>query len=643
MMNSRQKELLRLLLVREEGAMQVKELAEELDCGEKTVRNDLNRLEEFLLDFPSSSLTRKPGFGVAIEIDDEDRSKILQSLHSSEPKTNEERLVEIAFQLLTSEKAITLQYWADRYYVPKAAIKKDMDDIAVWLERFDLELVSKQRLGNVIQGTELSKRSALAHLPELISTIASGNHVVLNLFLPYEISTVRKAIVDMQDRFKIAFTDDTIDSLVVHALIMVKRIRQRSTVFVHASEMKMVCERAEYQYASWFFAQLETAFSLSFPEEERTYFTWHLISGKRMEDGSHQGLDFEDDVADVVRILIRKMSTLTQYPFDGDSILKSGLAMHMHSVVNRIKYGFPITNPLLLNIKRMYPYMFNMVILSLEEIKNMYEMEIPEDEAAYIVLHFQASIERLEGKRDSKKKSLIVCHMGIGMSHLLEAKIEQQYQDIEVLACVGKAEVSDYIRQNPVDFIISTIPLDNINHEKIVISPLFGQEDKKKLSQFVEVLNQKNSEVQDRHAVLTFLKEDLLFIDVEMEHRFEVVEMLARALFEKGYVQKEFVQSAVSRERKSATAIGGGISIPHGNPALVVKSAVAAAILKKPLMWGNEWVTLVLMLGLSKENQGENRSLIGKIAALCETPLMVHALSSARDYLDFVSILEKQK
>ncbi|OLS35905.1 BglG family transcription antiterminator [Bacillus sp. MRMR6] len=642
-MNSRQKELLRLLLVREEGAMQVKDLAEELECGEKTVRNDLNRLEEFLLDFPSSSLTRKPGFGIAIEIDDEGRSKILQSLHSSEPKTNEERLVEIAFQLLTSEKAITLQYWADQYYVPKAEIKKDIEDIAGWLQRFDLELVSKQRLGNVIQGTELSKRSALAHLPELISTITSGKNVVLDLFLPYEISVVRKAIDGMHDKFKIAFTDGTIESLLVHALIMVKRTRQRSPVFVHDSEMKMVCERPEYQYASWFFGQLETTFSLSFPEEERTYFTWHLISGKRTEEGSHQGLDFEDGVTKIVHILVGKMSTLTQYPFDGDSILKNGLAMHMHSVVNRIKYGFPITNPLLLNIKKMYPYMFNMVILTLEEIKSIYGMEIPEDEAAYIVLHFQASIERLEGKRDSKKKALIVCHMGIGMSHLLEAKIEQQYQDIEILACVGKAEVSDYVRKNPVDFIISTIPLEKINHENIVISSLFGQEDKKKLSQFVEVLKQKDSEGQDQHPLLTFLKEDLLLIDVEMEHRFEVVEMLASALFERGYVQKEFVHSTVGRERKSATAIGGGISIPHGNPSLVVKSAVAAAILKKPLMWGNERVTLVLMLGLSKENQGENRSLIGKIAALSETPLMVHALSSASDYQDFVSILEKQK
>ncbi|UHA62715.1 PRD domain-containing protein [Metabacillus litoralis] len=33
-------------------------------------------------------------------------------------------------------------------------------------------------------------------------------------------------------------------------------------------------------------------------------------------------------------------------------MLKSGLIVHVHSVINRIKYGFPITNPLLPNIKK---------------------------------------------------------------------------------------------------------------------------------------------------------------------------------------------------------------------------------------------------------------------------------------------------
>nr|WP_263324572.1 BglG family transcription antiterminator [Neobacillus sp. Marseille-Q6967] len=641
-MNNRQKELLRRLLVHEEGALQIKDLSEELDCAEKTVRNDLDRLEEFLQDYPGAILIRKPGFGISINISDETRADIFRTLLSSEPKTTEERLIEMAFQLLTSDKAITLQSWADRYYVQKAAIKKDIEMIADWVQGFDLELVSKQRLGNVIQGSELKKRNALAHLSELISTFSKEKNVVLDLFLPYEIITVRKALEEMQDKFSIAFTDEALENLLVHALIMVKRTRQKAPVYVHESEKETTSKRMEYQFTSWFFEQLASAFRLTFPEVERVYFTWHLISSKRMEEDSEQVLQYDEETRAALLVLINKMEKLTFFPFQGDDILSNGLAVHMHSVIHRIRFGFPIKNPLLSNIKKMYPYMFSMVMLALEEISFTLKIDIPEDEAAYIVLHFQAAIERLKRKKNvEKKKALIVCHMGIGMSHLLEAKIEQQYDDIDILACVGRAELSDNITLHQPDFIISTVPLERIKTEHLVISPLFGQEDKKKLSQFVDRLKRKSHRVGVKNALSPFLSEELMFFDVLKDHRYQLVEMLATTLFEKGYVKKEFIHSAVNRERKSATAIGGGIAIPHGDPSLIQKSVVATAILKERMLWGNERVSLVFMLAISKEDQGEIRGIIGKIASLSEAPLLVHGLTGAKDYKDFIRLLEE--
>lgn len=638
-MNSRQKELLRLLLLHEEGALQIKDLADELSCAEKTVRNDLDRLEEFLEEYESAHLYRKPGIGIGIEIDEHDRSEIMRSLLMNEPKTLEERLFEMAFQLLTSRKPLTLQYWADRYYVPKASIKRDIETITNWLQRFGLELISKQRLGNVVQGPELKKRNALAHLPELIPAFSNGTNVVLDLFLPYEIDAVRKALLDMQHTYFIAYTDEAVDSLLVHALIMVKRTRQKSPVFIEQSETAATLAHKEYQYATWLFHQLEAAFGLKFPDEEKVYFTWHLISAKRMGDGPQQDLPYNQETSKVVEALMERMAKLTLFPFEKDLILRNGLMVHMHSVISRIRYHFPITNPLLANIKRMYPYMFSMVILSLEEIGKTFDIEIPEDEAAYILLHFQASIERLEGNRESEKKqALIVCHMGIGMSHLLEAKIEQQYQDIEVVACVGKAEVHAFLKRNSVDFIITTVPLEKVITDTIVISPLFGQEDKKKLSQFVELIDVR----QSHNTFLPFLQDELVFFNLHKVHRYEVVEMLATALYEKGYVQKEFIYSAVKREQKSATAVGGGIAIPHGDPGLILKPILAAAVLDEPLPWGDENVSLVFMLALTKENQSEIREIIGKISSLSESPLLVHELCETQNFDQFIKVLREK-
>lgn len=642
-MNNRQKELLRILLVHEEGALQIKDMSEQLDCSEKTVRNDLDKIDDFLQDYESATLIRKPGFGVAIHINETDRSTILQTVFTLEKKSTEERIIEMTFELLTTNKAVTLQHFADRYYVARAAIKKDIETISDWLERFDLQLISKPRLGNIIDGSELKKRTALAHLPELIPSISNEKSYVLDLFLPFEIDTVRKALDKLQDVFSISFTDESEESLLVHALIMVKRTRQKSPIFVQEEEKTKTYERKEYEYTQWFFGQLEDAFRLKFPEEEKIYFTWHLISGKRTEESFVEQLNVENNEGKIIKTIVDKMEKLTLFSFATDTVLIRGLAVHMHSVINRIRYGFPIRNPLLPNIKKMYPYTFSMALLTLEEIKATFSIDIPEDEAAYIVLHFQASIERLEGRRTMKKRALIVCHMGIGMSHLLEAKIEQQYQDIDIVACIGKAELPEYTENETIDFIISTIPLEKVKQTHIVISPLFNQDDKKELNQFLEEWKDKKVENEQQNNLSALLLNDFVFFNVQKEHRYQVVEMLAMRLFEKGYVEKDFVHSAVSRERKSATAIGGRIAIPHGDPSLIKESTIAVAVLKEPHDWGNEQVSIVLMLAISKEHSINIRSVIGQIATLSESPFIVEDLINAKSFDDIVKILNEKQ
>ncbi|PIB51649.1 hypothetical protein AOA57_03230, partial [Pseudomonas sp. 2588-5] len=86
----------------------------------------------------------------------------------------------------------------------------------------------------------------------------------------------------------------------------------------------------EYGYAQAFFRQLESAFRLRFPEEELVYFTWHLISSKRLDDDLANSLHFNDDVSNTVLALIKKMSQLMLTQFEDDEILANGLALHMH-------------------------------------------------------------------------------------------------------------------------------------------------------------------------------------------------------------------------------------------------------------------------------------------------------------------------
>lgn len=635
-MNERQRKLLHTLLINDYQVFHVQDLSMKLDCSEKTVRNDLNKLEEYLKRFSNAQLVRKPGIGTMLEISEADKGVLFNQLFSNEPLTEEDRLIEIVYQLLMKNQPITLQALAEKYFVSKQTIKKDLDTIAKWLERYGLKLQTKERLGSYLEGKELHKRNALAHLSDLVPTIRKGKKYVLNLFLPYEVTMVRKTLQDLVKEFPIDFTDDAMESLLVHGLIMIKRTRQKSPVSIQKEE-KAVDQYVEYHYATWFFHRLEQAFQVKFPADERIYYTWHFISAKRNSKVMDEWKNNETN--DVVHSLMDKLGTLTLVDFHQDDVLRQGLAVHMHAVINRIKYGFPIMNPLLAEIKKLYPYLFSMVMLAVDELNNKYHLDIPEDEAAYLVLHFQASIERFESNKRTKKKAVIVCHMGIGMSNLLAAKMDQHFQNIDIVDAIGKADLPAFLRNHQVDFVVSTIPLEKLDLPFVVVSPLLETKDKKKLNHFIQKVEQ-TAVKEHASQLMNVLPRDLIFINVNREHRYEVIEMLGQALYQKGLVTEAFTHHAIKRERKSSTAIGGLIAIPHGSPSMIKKSAVALAILAEPLEWGTEKVSVVFMLALANE-QGLARGVVKEIAALGEQPLIIQQLIEASEVGQITNILNR--
>src|SRR5699024_692051 len=492
---------------------------------------------------------------------------------------------------------------------------------------------------NTIEGSELNKRSALAHISQLLSTELKDAYHVLDLFLSHEISTVRKTLKDLQHQYDFVFRDGAFESLLVHALIMIKRTRQQVTVYIDEEEKDDIYHREDYEHTRWFLARLEHILGIRFPEEEVIYFTWHLMSCKKRQADADE-LPNQHNLETVVIELTDKLRELTLINFQEDTVLIDGLTIHMDSVVNRLTYGFPITNPLLSEIKKMYPYTFGMVLLAVKDLKS-FDIQMPEDEVAYFVLHFKASIERMQGTRETKKRGIIVCHMGVGMSHLLQAKLEQNFHHVTILKCIAKAELQAYLKENKVDFIISTIPLGQINVPYTVISPLLAKEEKEKVGQFIQ---QVESGVTDRNKVsplVDMIAKETVFLQVEKEHRFEVVEMLANALHTRGYVDQTYTHSALLRERLSATSIGSGIAIPHGKPEGIKKPAIAVAVLARPLEWENEMVSLVFLLAISNDQQKQTGNVFRQLSSLSEQPSLVDALQSAKDPSEFITILNE--
>ncbi|WP_257347336.1 BglG family transcription antiterminator [Pseudalkalibacillus decolorationis] len=648
-MNARQKEILRILFTHSDEYRLVKKFAESLDCSEKTVRNDLKRIQQYLEEHSTAVLVRKPGLGVHLEIDDSEKTRLFKKIHFDrfpvKEQGDEERIIQIAYYLLMNTKPVTVQDLLSRYFVSKTMIKKDLDKIEAWMGRQDLVLVSKQKVGLTVEGTEKNRRLALARLSELISNIELTHQFIKKQFSTHEVTIVQNELAELQKKQSLYFTDETFDRLLLHTLLMIKRAKLKQTISISEEEISFLKDKKEYIWVIEFLKKLESFFSVRFPEEERVYLGLHFLGGK-IRYLHENGKDKTDELTEhnpvlsmVLYQLIDDMSELNMIDFNEDTELINGLTVHLYTTLNRLKHNLPVTNPMLHDIKKMYPYMFDTIIHVLEEINQMTSLEIPEEEAAYLTLHFQASIERLKDDDRNMKDAVIVCHMGIGMSQLLQTKIDRKFHSVNVIACIARSELKHFLEKHPVDLVISTVSLPELDVPHVVISPLLEASDEERLEQLVKRLDNPIYDDSKESVLLHYVNPFLVFLQMEETDRYEIINKLSDSLYEKGYVEKEYTPNSIIRERMSATTIGSGIAIPHGHPSFIRQSAIAIATLKEPIKWGTEHVSLIFMLAVKNDGHEDIKRLFVEISQISEQPELIQKLIKETDIMNFLSHL----
>ncbi|WP_060534787.1 BglG family transcription antiterminator [Paenibacillus bovis] len=554
---------------------------------------------------------------------------------------DKERIVQIAYRLLMSTEPLTAQELADAFYVSRNTIRSDLDLITDWLAPFHLRMVTRQRIGMVIEGESVTNDCAGTAEP-LADTGEPAGKWLKSQFAAHEVDTVYHELEALCRRHQLDFTDETFDSLVIHILLISRRIKLGQPIMVTGSEMEEIRQKREYEWASELAADLGKSFAMSFPEMEKCYLALHLLGGKlryKPDRNDTQPAEKGSEGLSVILVdqLVRTMCSLNLIDFTRDETLISGLHVHLRTTLNRLQYGLPVTNPMLHEIKKMYPYMFDMMVSAVDEINQEYGLTIPEEEMAYLTLHFQAAVERLNHSSRKHKQVVIVCHMGVGMSQLLSSRIERKFYAVHVAGCIGLAELDEFLRRHQVDMIISTIELPPVSVPYIVISPLLEAGEEKKLELFIQKSEHTQTEKPQESILLKYTTPFLVLLQQQADHPYEIIERLGQLLHQKGFVTAEYIHSAIIREKMSATTIGMGVAIPHGSPQHIVQSAIAIATLQQPLRWGNEYVSLVFMLAVQNEDQQETRLLFRELSGISENPLLVQRLREQQDVMTFLS------
>lgn len=140
------------------------------------------------------------------------------------------------------------------------------------------------------------------------------------------------------------------------------------------------------------------------------------------------------------------------------------------------------------------------------------------------------------------------------------------------------------------------------------------------------------------------INENLIFFDVEVEDKEEVIEFIAQKMEKDGRLEEKggYIEAVLKREKSSSTAIGFSTATPHAKSEAVKEPSLAFVRLKQPMQWDEEMVTMVFQIAVPSPGQGDRHlEILAKLFRSLVYDDFREQLSSAKSKQEIVELLRE--
>lgn len=487
--SSREKAIIELI-IRTSGKHTPFSTANFLNVSVRTIQRDLKAIEKILDQF-QLRLIRTTDEGLLIEGKNEMIFRLVQKLTEVTPvdQTPKERRLALLLILFHEGDSFKIQVLANQLNVSITTLTSYLDELTEWMKNYQVVLSRKRGVGISLEGTEKNKRKALAgyfllHFnEELIEALfllekSEVFQDILGYFSPDFLLITERLVNEIIYKGPSKLTDSDYVALIVTICISMQRIKL-GFLLTDDEEQPPYDIPGEYSIMEQLCEKLGEKYSIVFTPKD-IYLLAVTLKGSKI----HTAEAIHDDsvlLGSHIKNVIRNISAQLNIDLTSDFSLFQGLLAHMEPSLFRIQQKMDLFNPLTDDIKKKYPVLFMAVKDSLEnEFTNL---EFPENEVAFIVLHFGSAL--LLSEEAMSIKSLVVCPTGIGTSKMLASRIKKEIIEIDTVEIKSIKDLNQ-VTLSQYDVIISTVRLPFMDVDYLLVSPLLSSEEIKTIRTFLQ-------------------------------------------------------------------------------------------------------------------------------------------------------------
>lgn len=596
-MKKRSEEILQSL-VRNKKNNSIETLKKRYKISERTIRNDLAEINEFLKNLHMSGiyfdvdgfLNTGPDFDSMIV--ERELINLDTYIYKLSPL---ERRIYISLLLLWNNKYLVMKNIADELYVSRVTILNDFDVIKNYFECNEIEVISDAGKGVYIHCLESKRIFMLVELLRKIMLDVENEgffqrYVIKQLNIQYTFSDICSYAQEYLRINNLVFIDDALYTTILYFFI-VFNLRLNSTYLknVEITDFNIIDNLMMF-----------IGYKLGCQVSEKMLIEFRKYISENAINLYIKSLD-EVELYEIITHFLLNIDQDMNLQLSMDDILIDSLLLHIKNMREwgEVEFEFSEMNEIVFEYRKL----LSVVTKNLYVLEKYLSYKINENMKKSIMIHICAAMIRANEK--SKKPSIvIVCPGSMATGKYLEVQIKN-YFDFNILGLFPVTDISRELEKiENVDFIVSTVQLYDLNiqclkvHAVLTIQDMnliqktaFEYQNKIKkpkeknqvnvnnISQLLQnkdipdslykkieemILEYENKEIEKTAIGELLDQENIIFDDSDFDWQ-QAIRAAADILIKKGCIGTGFVEKAIQniKDYGDYIILGEGVALAH--------------------------------------------------------------------------------
>ena len=604
----------------------VESLAAKLDVSQKTIRNDIKELNCLLGGY--ACISNNKGTCKLIVFAPKGFTDIRNKIYKQEDLFNSShtRMAYMFWQLMHAEEPYLTDDLSEEMKVARTTTISDLNRLRKAIEKYDLKIKGKANTGLALCGDEFKIRLFILE------------NIYEQLYLNFPLGqTIREKLYGFQERLSM----DALGFGFFYRffVVMIQRIESGHTITKLEAKYEELYGSSAYMIVDEFLNEIEQVKGYQISKEERLFLSIS-VAGMRTPANTaeiEQKISISEGVADlIIEILDRIKAELNVTVVANE--LFDDFVYHVFFMINRLKYGFHIYNPMVDDFKNKYSVAYKMAEIAKGVLEEREGIEMTEDEMGFLAAYFGVFL--LEQEPEEKRcKIAIVCGSGKIIGRLIENQLKKIFDvEPEFEFFYG---IFDEKRKDDFDYIVTTTELHMDTKTPVVfMDEVFDREYIQRKFENMRYLSEAGRTIRKGiDSLFMNLLDETRFFVLDQESSYdENVDRMVRALTNQGELDAGFAQRVREREKYSTMVLDQNIAFPHTKnmlPKLTLAMGVFPDMLKDD-KYGN--IRIIILLGIpeSMEDDTVLVRLYDDILSIGKKPDVIPKIQKMESYREFL-------